>query len=155
MKFLYLIAKQHVDESVVCYLTEVVEKMKAGLHILVVSKDKGKEKSALKELEALNLPLSEENFTISAQVGDPVDAMLAALEANTYDMVMMGVHRRRRVIPSQFRFMSQRIIKNCPIPIMLIRRVSKKLDRILVCTGGKEISEPVVELSTRLAGTAD
>ena len=38
---------------------------------------------------------------------------------------------------------------------MLVRHGSKKLDRILVCTGGQEISEPVVDLSAKLADQAD
>jgi nucleotide-binding universal stress UspA family protein len=135
-------------------VVEVVKKMGASLDILVVSTDSAHQKAALEELNTINQSLDEIDFQVSSQVGDPVDALLAALEEETYEMVLMGVPRRRRVIPSQYRFLSNRIIKHCPIPIMLIRRVSKKFDNMLVCTGGKPISQPVVDLSTKLAGTA-
>ena len=155
MELLYLIAKQNIDKSVVQYAAEVVKKMDAVLTFLVIAKDEEKEKEALAALEKINAALEDIDFKVLTETGDPVDALLAALAQKPYEMVMMGVPRRRRVIPSQYRILSQRIINNCPIPIMLIRRVSKKLERMLVCTGGKEISQPVVELSARLATTAD
>jgi nucleotide-binding universal stress UspA family protein len=37
---------------------------------------------------------------------------------------------------------------------MLVRHVSRKLERMLVCTGGLEISDPVVNLSAKLADQA-
>jgi nucleotide-binding universal stress UspA family protein len=154
MRLLYLIANQTIDEPVVHYATQVAKKIGASLHILVVTTDEKLQKTALEELVGINESLTEINFQISSDVGDPVDAMNAALEEKTYEMVLMGVPRRRRVIPSQFRFISHRIIKSCSIPIMLIRRVSESLERILVCTSGKEISKPVVDLSTKLAGAA-
>jgi nucleotide-binding universal stress UspA family protein len=36
---------------------------------------------------------------------------------------------------------------------MLVRSVSRNFERMLVCTGGMEISKPVVNLSAKLAGT--
>ena len=56
------------------------------------------------------------------------------------------------MIPSKFRLMIQKIIKQSEIPVLLVRKSSENLDRMLVCTGGLEISEPVVSLSARLAG---
>lgn len=155
MELLYLIANQNIDESVVQYAAKVVQKMGAALTILVVVQDEEKEKEALHLLDTINASMKDIDFKPVTKIGDPVEAMLAALEEESYQMVLMGVSRRRRVIPSQYRFLSHRIIKNCPVPIMLIRRVSKEFERILVCTGGKEISQPVVDLSAQLANTAD
>jgi nucleotide-binding universal stress UspA family protein len=79
--------------------------------------------------------------------------MEAELARQDYTMMLFNVPRRRRLIPSNYRILSQRIIKRANVPVMLVRNVSKNFERMLVCTGGLEISEPVVHLSTKLAGS--
>jgi nucleotide-binding universal stress UspA family protein len=68
--------------------------------------------------------------------------------------MLFGVRPRKRVIPSQFRRLSQKIIRQADVPVMLVRDECQSLEKILVCSGGQEISAPVVELSSKLAGRA-
>jgi len=152
MKLLYIVADQNVIPSVADFVSQVARKMGASLLVLVAAE----EERILQDAEAsfANVSKTFEGLSYTAKfvLGDPAMLMKAELEKESYEMVLMGVHRRQRVIPSHFRLVSQRIIKQSPIPIMLVRDIRGKLERMLVCTGGLEISEPVVELSTKLAG---
>jgi len=154
MKFLYLITSQQIDEHVVHYAIHVVEKMGANLEILVVAKKQGQDQAIMEDIERLKGELENIPLKISSQIGDPVEVMESAFEQVQYDLVMMAVPQRRRIIPSQFRFLSNRIIRHCPAPILLMRGEREDFNRILICTGGQQISEPVVKLSSHIAGEA-
>ena len=94
-------------------------------------------------------------MSIEQTVGDIQFLLNQTLKNEQFDMVLMGVHRRRKLWPSNFRQLSNKIIRNCPIPIMLVRKVSDRFEKMLICTGGFESAEQVVELSAKLAGTAN
>jgi nucleotide-binding universal stress UspA family protein len=64
------------------------------------------------------------------------------------------VRRRRRLVPSSFRLLSHKIIKNSPIPVMLVRNACMEFEKMLICTGGASISEPVIAFSAELAKAA-
>lgn len=154
MNLLYLIASQEVNPSVAAFIGRVSEMMDASLTILVTAEEAKRLKKLKAQVEALDaLPVSSTERTLFVQ-DDPVTAMDAELANRDYTMVLLNVPRRRRVIPSPYRFLSQRIIKHASVPVMLVRNVSTKLERILACTAGSEISRPVVELSAMLASTA-
>lgn len=154
MKLLYLIANQEMVQSVAEFVVQVTKKMDASLVILAASDSAETLTTVEEQIKSSTELFQGVEYEFKVAQGDPVDEMEAELKTDRYDMVLFMVHRRRRVIPSGFRFLSQRIIKHATVPIMLVRNVSKKLERILVCTGGLKISEPVVDLSIKLAGQA-
>ncbi len=155
MKLLYLIANQPIVKSVALYTVEVAKRTHSSVHALMVAEHQNKLAEAEADLAQIAPIFEGIPYTARHALGDPVKLLNEELAKEHYDMVLMNVHRRRRVWPSEFRFMSQRIIKNCPVPIMLIRRVNHDFRRMLVCTGGLNISKPVVELSAKLAGEAE
>lgn len=153
MKLLYLIANQEVNPSAAAFVGKVSKKMGASLTILGASEDSSKLDRIKTQVESLDpLPGAAPERTQFVNE-DPVAAMKAELARQKYTMILVNVPRRRRVIPSNYRFLSQRIIKHANVPVMLVRNVSKNFERMLVCTGGLEISTPVVDLSAKLAGT--
>ena len=154
MKLLYLIANQKMVQSVAEFVVQVAKKMDASLTILVASDSSEILETVENQVKKSKDTFEGLNYELKIALGDPVEEMKVELNRRDYDMVLIEVHRRRRVLPSGFRFLSQRIIKNSTVPIMLVRHGSKKLERMLVCTGGVKISEPVVDLSTKLAGQA-
>jgi nucleotide-binding universal stress UspA family protein len=152
MKILYLVPGQEMSPITTRFAATVATRMGVSVHVLVVAGDR----EVLERAEAtlasaedafLDVPLTSEFIT-----GDPVAAVQAELAKNEYTLLLMRVSRRRHVVPSRFRLMIHTIMRKVDIPILLVRKASQELDRMLVCTGGLEISEPVVALSARLAG---
>lgn len=150
MNLLFLIANQEVSTSAIGFVGQVAEKMNASLTILAANEDVARLAKIRTRLEAEPVLPGTTRFVQA----DPVAAMQSALDKMADAMLVVNVRRRRRVIPSNYRFLSQRIIKAANVPVLLVRNASNKLDRMLVCTGGVEISEPVVQLSAKLAGPA-
>jgi nucleotide-binding universal stress UspA family protein len=154
MKLLYIVANQNIVPSVADFVSQVTRKTGASLLLLVAAETEKQLKDAEASFANLSKTFEGLSFSTKFALGDPVLSMKEELAKDDYTMILMGVRRRQRLIPSHFRVISQRIIKHSPIPIMLIRDIRGKLERMLVCTGGLNISQPVIELSTKLAGMA-
>jgi nucleotide-binding universal stress UspA family protein len=105
-------------------------------------------------LENVRTLVPDAQLQVKLQQGNPVDVMLDEMETNHYDMLVLGLRRRRRIVPSSYRFLSQKLVRKSPLPVLLVRKVNLQLRRILICSGGLDISMPVVKTSARLAGSA-
>lgn len=155
MKLMYLIADQAIVPSVARFAAKVVRQTNSELHVLAVASNERQ----MQEIEAGMGTLSEvfagTDFSTAKTLGNVLSVMEEELEREDYDMVLMGVPRRRKLVPSEFRRLSNKIIRRCKVPIMLVRKVSDRFERMLVCTGGVEVAKGMVELSARLAGTAN
>jgi nucleotide-binding universal stress UspA family protein len=155
MKFLLLTIYQSLDVPHLDFSVDVAKRTGSSMTMLVITKEaippkKSKEFIAGVKQRFLNVP-----HEIKFAVGDPLQLMLNEIEVENYDVVIMGIGQRRRVVPSAYRVLSQKIIKQSPIPVMLVRATDPKLERILICTGGQDISDPVVKLSANFAKAAD
>jgi nucleotide-binding universal stress UspA family protein len=154
MKFLLLNTNQSVDTPHMAFSVDVAKRTGSSVTMFVVTKEAippEESKEYITDVEKRFLDIPHEMKFVA---GDPLQLTLNEIETEDYDMVIMGIRQRRRVVPSAYRVLSQKIIKNSPIPVMLVREANLKLERILICTGGQDISEPVVKLSANLAGTA-
>jgi len=155
MKLLYLIANQTVQPNVARFVAKVTRQTNSTVYVLAAASNEKYRKEVEKSISCLEEAFSGLEMSVNLAVGDIQVLLNQALADQQYDMVLMGVHRRRKIWPSDFRQLSNKIIRNCPIPIMLVRKVSDRFERMLVCTGGFESTEPIVELSAKLAGTAN
>ncbi|MFN2145033.1 MAG: universal stress protein [Anaerolineales bacterium] len=154
MKILYFIPNQEVSPVTIRYAAKVATRMGVNVHVLAVSNDPEKLERAAATLASAKHEFGDKTVTSEFISGDPITALQAELKRDTYTLLLMRVNRRRHLIPSRFRFMFHRIMRQSGVPVLMVRQASQKLDHMLVCTGGMQISEPVVALSARLAGQA-
>jgi nucleotide-binding universal stress UspA family protein len=86
--------------------------------------------------------------------GNPVEGILNEIREGDYDLLVVGARRRvstaRRLLGS----VTQQIIRRAPIPVLVARKTRPSLERILICTGGADVAEPVIELGGTLAALA-
>jgi nucleotide-binding universal stress UspA family protein len=87
------------------------------------------------------------------RVGNPVDILLEELERSEYDLVVISAGKRPSLQEKVFnRSFHQKIIDKSPVPVFVARKPAIDWERILICTGGREESEQVIEISANLAG---
>jgi nucleotide-binding universal stress UspA family protein len=154
MSLLYLVADQDVEENRARFVAKVAARMHTNVQILVVENDPEMLVAAENDLAEISQVFEGTDYAIRFVQGNPVTEMETELANGNYDLLILGVGRRKRLIPSTFRMLSQQIIRKSSVPVLLVRYGSLELDRMLVCTGGMEISDRVVDLSARLAGQA-
>ncbi len=152
MKILYFIPNQELSPITIHFTAKVATRMGVSVHVLAVSNDSEKLERAAATLASAQDEFGDMTVTSEFISGDPITVLQAELKRDNYALLLMRVNRRRHLIPSRFRFMFHQIMRQSGVPVLMVRKASEKLDRMLVCTGGMQISEPVVSLSTRLAG---
>jgi len=153
MKFLYLSVDQMISDEVTAFVSKMADRSRSSVTLLALI-DHEKHREKIQEQLSKTGKLMKAPQEIKMEAGNPVPLILKEIEDGDYDIVVMGIRRRRRVVPSAYRLLSQKIIKYSPIPVLLVREASHKLEKILICTGGLEISEPVVKLSANIARSA-
>ena len=85
------------------------------------------------------------------RVGEPVRQILAEVRDGDYDMMIMGARQGGGLRQQLLGSVAQKIVRRVPTSILVARRVGQSLERILICTGGKDVAEPVIEMGARLA----
>ena len=71
------------------------------------------------QAELPSCPFITENIMV--KIGSPVDEILAAVEDNSYDMVVMGAHGQGAIADALMGSVSRRVVRRCKIPVMVIR----------------------------------
>ena len=154
MKILYVVANQEISQTVVEFINQVAKRTDSSITFLVIDEDEKNLEGAQQSISEAEESFGEILLKTNQMTGKAVPLILEEIESGGYDLLMMGVRRRRRLVPSKFRFLSQKIIKNSPIPVALVRDVCLDFERMLICTGGGKFSEPVVAFSAELAKAA-
>jgi nucleotide-binding universal stress UspA family protein len=85
------------------------------------------------------------------RVGDPAGETLAEIDEGTYDLVILGPNEapglRRHFLGS----VTTRVVRQAPCSVLVAQQAKSSLERILICSGGAEVAELVIETGARLA----
>lgn len=154
MKILYVVANQKISQAVVGFTKQVAQRTDSSITFLVIAEDEENLEDVQHSISDAEEIIGDVLVSTLQMTGKAVPLILEEIEEGGYDLLVMGVGRRRRLVPSSFRLLSQKVIKFSPIPVMLVRDACLDFDRMLICTGGGKISEPVVAFSAELAKAA-
>lgn len=154
MKFLLLNTNQSLETPHMAFSVNVAKRTDSSVTVFTVAKEALPPEESKEFVAGIEKRFSGVPHEIKFAVGDPLELVLKEIEGGDYDIVLIGLRQRRRVVPSAYRLLSQKIIRQSPIPVMLVRDADLRLERLLICTGGQDISEPVVKLSANLAEKA-
>jgi nucleotide-binding universal stress UspA family protein len=119
-----------------------------ALHVLRRGRDEAEVERCLRDArEAL------ESGSVETKVrrGDPADEVLAELESGDYDLVVLGPNEalglKRHILGS----VASQIVRRAPTSVLVAQQVRPGLEHILICSGGAEVAERVIETGARLA----
>jgi nucleotide-binding universal stress UspA family protein len=86
--------------------------------------------------------------------GDPTERILGEVEDNGYDLVVVGARQPIRLAQHLLGSVTQQVIRRVPISVLVARQAGPSLERVLICTSGADVAEPVIETGAWLAGAA-
>lgn len=87
--------------------------------------------------------------------GSPAAEILAELDAGNYDLVLVGANRSPGLKEYLLGSVAMQVVNQAPISVLVAKRVSPPLERILICSSGAEAAERVIESGACLAEAAD
>ncbi|KAA3648333.1 MAG: universal stress protein [Chloroflexi bacterium] len=112
--------------------------------------EKGQQRAqtALKEAQAI---LGDQKIDAKVATGKPVELLFDEIETGRYDMLVVGASKRLGFLKKVADSVDSRVLKEPAIPVMVVTEERPEIKRMLICTGGQEISEPVVKAGADLA----
>lgn len=125
---------------------------------MCVSGDEALSEGRLTRFEAVHDALSEAldcPIEAKARQGQVVDQIVDETVENSYDLVVLGIHLRRRWGLLRPKLVARQVARRIELPLLIVFPEWRQLRRILVCTGGEELAERVVALAGRLAASVD
>ena len=86
--------------------------------------------------------------------GDPTGRILAEARDGGYDLVVVGARQPNGLTQHLLGSVTQQIIRRVPTSVLVARQAGPSLGRVLICTSGADVAEPVIETGAWLAGAA-
>lgn len=83
--------------------------------------------------------------------GHAAEEILKETEENRYDLVVVGSRGRRGLTRFLLGSTAAQLARYCTSPLLVVKGKQRRLDKILVCTGGAEAGEKDTELAGRIA----
>lgn len=86
--------------------------------------------------------------------GSPIGMILVEVKKGNYDLVVIGARRETGLTQQLLGSVAQKITRRIPASVLIAREIGPNLNRILICTGGIDVADPVIEAGAQLAGAA-
>jgi nucleotide-binding universal stress UspA family protein len=121
---------------------------------------KGEEETEgeLDELQTLRDRLADRlggPIETSLRCGDPADRIVEETEQHDYDLVVLGIHLRRRLTHLRPKIVARHLAARLDIPLLIVFPEWDQLRRLLICTSAAREDMPVVRTAGWLASQAD
>ncbi len=131
-------------------IARITESPVTLLHVAPRQRDRAAGERALAQAREI---LADLKVEVQLQQGDPTTRILREVRRGGYDLVIIGAGRIRlpqRLLGS----VAQVVVRRAPASVLVVKQARPDLERILICTGGLEIADPVIEMGARLAKAA-
>lgn len=154
MKILLCIAGMPHAEATVSFgglIARLTQSPVTLLHVAPRKEDRTTGESALTRAGEM---LSDLAVRTRLRQGDPVAGILAEAREGAYDLVIVGAPRAVGLAQRLLGSVTLEVVRRSPSCVLVVRQARPALERILICTGGIEVAEPVIETGARLAGAA-
>lgn len=89
--------------------------------------------------------------TTRVRHGSPQEEILAEIKESDYRLVILGANRGAGLRDYFLGSVSSQIVRRSPISVLVAKEVRSSLRRILICSGGVDLSERIVESGGWLA----
>jgi nucleotide-binding universal stress UspA family protein len=86
--------------------------------------------------------------------GQAPECLLETIETGDYDLVVLQARRGPGLLERFKGTVGRAVASTAPISVLIVKREQPDLKRILACTGGREVSEPVIRVGGQLAQAA-
>jgi nucleotide-binding universal stress UspA family protein len=118
------------------------------LHVLARGGDREAAERCLREARE---KLACESVGMRIREGDPAGEILAEIDEGGYALAVLGVNEapglRRHFLGS----VTTRVVRRAPISVLVAKQARLRLERILICSGGGDMGEIVIQAGARLA----
>ncbi|HEY74642.1 MAG TPA: universal stress protein [Thermoflexia bacterium] len=151
MRILLCVAGMPCAEKTVALTGEIARATGASVTMLHVLRRGVPRECGQQVLEAAREVIPDLEVTTRLRRGDPAGRILAEIREDAYDLVAVGANRRPDLARRLLGSVSTQIVARAPISVLIGRPKRRGVKRVLICTGGLDIAEPVIQVGAWLA----
>jgi nucleotide-binding universal stress UspA family protein len=125
----------------------------AQVTLLGIIENRGQSKAILDSVKRGQALLEDKKIAaeLVTKPGKPIEEIAHRTEQEQYDLVIIGAARKQERGRFWMSSKSYRIIKEIKPPVLSAAGAGEKIERILICTGGKQYIEGAVTLTGQIA----
>ncbi len=105
-------------------------------------------------LEKARAMLPDLEVRTQFRVADPVASVMDEIKDGSYDMVILRARKAIRYRQRLGQKVARMVAQESPISVLAVKGKHPKLERILICTGGKAVANKVISQGANLARAA-
>jgi nucleotide-binding universal stress UspA family protein len=118
------------------------------LHVLAPGGDRGAAEACLSEARG-KLDCGE--VAVKIRRGDPLSEIVAELEEGGYDLAVLGPNEAPGLKRHLLGSVTAQVVRRAKSSVLVAQQARSELGRILICTGGAEVAEDVIETGAWIA----
>jgi len=140
----------HTDIAISQFIY-LAESVKLEPTVITVVKRADKQASGQETLAhaARQLDPLFESVEYKIRIGQAWEEIVKESEEGNYDMIVMGQRKSRPLLPRLRGLVTQKVVENSRLPVLIAKREARPLDRILICDSGAQSPSLLNLLLTR------
>jgi len=154
MRILLCVAGMPYAEAAVSFgglIARITQSPVTLLHVAARKEERAAGEKALLRAGEMLAGLSVET---RLRQGDPIANILAEVQEGEYDLVVIGARKEAGLVQRLLGSVAQAVVRRAPTSVLVVRQARQELKRVLICTGGQDVANPVIEAGAQLAGAA-
>jgi nucleotide-binding universal stress UspA family protein len=154
MRILLCVAGMPYAEATLSFGGLIARITKSPVTLLHVALRKEELAAGEKDLVRARQMVSDLSVNTRLRQGDPVTNILAEAREGDYDLIVIGARHEGGLTQRLLGSVAQAVVRRAPISVLVVRWARSDLNRVLICTGGLDVANPVIEAGAHLAGAA-
>ena len=154
MRILLCVAGMPYAEAAVSFGSLIARITQSPVTLLHVASRKEEQAAGEKALLRARDMLADLSVETRLRQGNPIANILAEAREGDYDLVELGARREAGLAQRLLGSVAQAVVRRAPTSVLVVKRARPDLKRILICTGGLDVANPVIEAGAQLAGAA-
>ena len=107
--------------------------------------------AAHQALDASRLWIPHLSVDTSVRIGEEINGILEEIDRGNYDLVVLKARQAMQIKDFLSTKLGQRVARQAPISVLVVKQPQPQLKRILICTSGVDVADPVIATGSRLA----
>ncbi len=155
MKILIYVSSQSNSKPAVQFGGLIARQTQSPVTLLTVIDESQNLDTAYQALDTARWWLPDLEPSTSVRIGAEINAILEEIDSGDYDLVVLKARQAYQIKDFLTTKIGQRVARQAPISVLVVKQRQPQLNRILVCTSGVDVADPVIEMGSQLAQASE
>ena len=151
MNILIFVSSKSNSKAAVLFGGLIAKKTNSTVTLLTTIDNAENLDLAYKTLDTAGWWIPDLEARTSIQVGTESEGIFEEINMGIYDLVVLKSNQANQIKNLVNSKIGQRVARQAQISVLVVKRIQSELKRVLICSSGVEIADPVIEMGARLA----